>query len=199
MADPTRFTQHATHVIRQAELEARLLRARSVEAEHLLIALCAEDAGVGATVLHEDLRLDPEQIRSLVAEVSAKFSPAMAEANGDKPPRAPSFTDALYWAGQEALDAHHHYIGTEHLLLGLAASSDKPMREIFQRLNLRPEEIRAQVHGRVPEIPLQANRRARLKDRARTEFYHNFAYYIPQPIRKLFGRFLDSSQMPPLG
>ena len=199
MSDPTHFTQHATHAIQQSETEARRFRSRSIEVEHLFIALCATDAGVGAAVLHEDLQLEVEQVRAVVADVASKFSPIAADINSDRPTGSPSFKDALFWAGEEARYANHRYIDTAHLLLGLAASSDKPMREVFRRLNLDPSQIRAHIHERVPEIPLQVNQSARLKDRMRTEFYHNFAFYVPQPIRKLFGRWLDASRMPPLG
>jgi len=165
-----------------------------------LIALCAEDLGIGVAVLHEDFRLQLEQVRVAVAEIAAKFSSATANTNVElNVLDSYSFRDVLYWAGQEAIYANHRIIGTEHLLLGLTYTRDKALLEIFKRLNLSSEEIRAKVHARIPEISLEENQRGKLKDRIRTEFYHNFAYYIPQPIRKLFGRFLDSSKMPPLG
>jgi ATP-dependent Clp protease ATP-binding subunit ClpA len=198
MADPTHFTQHAAHVIHQAELEATLLHSRSIDAEHLLLALCEEQEGLGAAILHEDLHLETTHVRAIVHLVSGKFVTASAEGDA-KPATAASLSDALFWAAEEAQSANHHWIGTEHLLLGLAHTRDKVVLEIFKRLNLRPEEIRAKVHARVPEIPLQVNQRAKLKDRFWTEFYHNFTYYVPQPIRRLFGRFLDASKMPPLG
>ncbi len=198
MTAASRYTQHASHVIQQAEFEAKLLRSRSIEAEHLFLALCEAQEGVGAAVLHQDLHLETERVREVIKLVSAKFAPASAE-NDSQPTSATSLSDALFWTAEEARYANHHYMGTEHLLLGLTHAKDKPMHEIFKQLNLKPEEIRAKVHARVPEIPLQVNQSAKMKDRFRTEFYHNFAYYIPQPIRKLFGRYLDSSKMPPLG
>ena len=193
-----RYTKLADEALHRAQDEAQALRAQAVEPEHLFLALNGMTQGIAAQVLHQDLHLEAEQVNRVVAQVSAKFTPVPAPSE-TVPANASALDEALFRASQEARDAHHHWVGTEHLLLGLTALDDRPMREIFSRLNLAPADIRAQVHARVPEIPLRGNRRAKLKDRLRTEFYHNFAFYVPKPIRALFGRFLDSSKMPPLG
>jgi ATP-dependent Clp protease ATP-binding subunit ClpC len=45
-------------------------------------------------------------------------------------------------AGEEARARHHDYIGTEHLLLGLIAENDDPLRQVLRRLGLEAAAIR---------------------------------------------------------
>jgi len=49
----------------------------------------------------------------------------------------------------------HHYIGTEHLLLGLVRQSEGIAIDVLKRLNVSPEEVRRQTRRVLQESPVQ--------------------------------------------
>lgn len=51
----------------------------------------------------------------------------------------------LTLAQEEALRLNHHYIGTEHLLLGLADLDDSTAVRILKSLDVKPQKVRIQV------------------------------------------------------
>ncbi len=54
----------------------------------------------------------------------------------------PGTKQVLQLAVDEARRMGHHYIGTEHLLLGLVRQSDEVAIDVLKRLNVSPEEVR---------------------------------------------------------
>jgi hypothetical protein len=56
-------------------------------------------------------------------------------------------------AQDEALRLHHHYIGTEHLLLGLLRDSTSVGHKALDRLGVRLDDVRSEVVREVGEGP----------------------------------------------
>src|SRR5512138_2857434 len=54
----------------------------------------------------------------------------------------------------------HHYIGTEHLLLGLIRHPDGMAMDVFRELKISPDEVRRQTRRVLQENPLQSSRRS---------------------------------------
>jgi len=52
---------------------------------------------------------------------------------------------AVVFAQEEALDLHHHHIGTEHLLLGLLRDSTSVGHKALDRLGVHLDEVRSDV------------------------------------------------------
>jgi ATP-dependent Clp protease ATP-binding subunit ClpA len=52
---------------------------------------------------------------------------------------------AVVFAQEEALGLHHHYVGTEHLLLGLLRDSTSVGHQALDRLGVRLDEVRSEV------------------------------------------------------
>jgi ATP-dependent Clp protease ATP-binding subunit ClpC len=196
MSSELQWTQRAARVTAQSVTEAEQRRSNTINVEHLLIALIGEKEGAAAEVLRQVLPLEPQATVALIEKVCAPFS--RRETVEVKPELSPNVQIVLNLAHDEARKAGHGQIGVEHMLLGLVSVNDRVMQKILAEMKISPQAVRLKLHEQFPEISAQVNRRANLKDRFRTEFYHNFAYYIPQPIRKLFP-WLDSSKMPPLG
>jgi ATP-dependent Clp protease ATP-binding subunit ClpA len=71
-----RFVGEARAVATQAQQEARALGSRSVEAEHLLLALAGESGSAARDVLH-DAGLDPDAVR---AALDVDFAASLAYA-----------------------------------------------------------------------------------------------------------------------
>jgi ATP-dependent Clp protease ATP-binding subunit ClpC len=115
-----RFTNRARRVVVLAQEEARLLKHNYIGTEHLLLALVHEGQGVAARALAEFELPTLEQLRE---EVAKRVGTGSSAPSGHIPftPRAKK---VLELSLREALQLHHKYIGTEHILLGLLREGD---------------------------------------------------------------------------
>jgi hypothetical protein len=112
-----RFTDHARHAIVLAQEEARgeRLRHNYIGTEHLLLGLLGEPRGRGAQVLG-GLGMTLDGTRDDVrTRVGAGDGPAIT----GHIPFTPRAKKVLEFALREADQLNDHYIGTEHVLLGL--------------------------------------------------------------------------------
>ncbi len=135
-----RFTDRARRVVHLAEEEARLLRHDHVSAEHLLLGLLYEGQGVAASALNS-LGVSGEDVRGQVAEIigHGQSSPA------DAIPFTPQAKKVLELSLREALALGCHYIGTEHLLLGLLRDGEGIAAQVLTRLGADYARVREQV------------------------------------------------------
>ncbi len=138
MASMERFTQRARHVLALAHQEAERAQQGFIGTEHLLLGLLEEDGGVAGRVLRE-LGLEIERVREMIQRVSSP-----GEYDRGKIELAPDTQQVLEFAIDEAHKMGHHYIGTEHLLLGLVRSEGAAM-EVFKKLGVTPDQIRRQT------------------------------------------------------
>jgi ATP-dependent Clp protease ATP-binding subunit ClpC len=139
LAGMDRFTQRARRVLSLAAQEAERMRHNTIGTEHLLLGLIEEDGGVASRVLR-DLGLEVERVKELVEKLSD------TEAyRGGKIDLAPGTQQVLEYAIEEARRMGHHYIGTEHLLLGLVRHDDSVAMEVLRKLGVTPEQIRRQT------------------------------------------------------
>ena len=110
-----RFTDRARRAVVLAAEEARELCHDYVGPEHILLGIAHEGHGVGAMVL-TSLGISDEGIRRQIEETAGRGEHPLT---GHIP-----FTDrakkTLGLATRESLRLGHDYIGTEHLLLGIA-------------------------------------------------------------------------------
>jgi len=139
MAGMERFTQRARRVLSLAHQEAERARQNNIGTEHLLLGLMDEEGGVAGRVLRE-LGMTSERVREVVARVSGPavtFDPNRIEL-------APETQQVLEYAVEEARRLGHHYIGTEHILLGLVRVESTAM-EVLRRLGVTAEQIRRQT------------------------------------------------------
>jgi ATP-dependent Clp protease ATP-binding subunit ClpC len=104
----------------------------------MLLGLLEEDGGVAGRVLRE-LGLETGRVREMIQRVSGegRFEIGKIEL-------APDTQQVLEYAIEEARKMGHHYIGTEHLLLGLMRSEGAAM-EVLKKLGVTPEQVRRQT------------------------------------------------------
>jgi ATP-dependent Clp protease ATP-binding subunit ClpC len=133
-----RFTQRARHVLALAHQEAERAHQGFIGTEHLLLGLLEEDGGVAGRVLRE-LGLEIERVREMIQRVSSA-----GDYDSDKIELAADTQQVLEFAIDEAHKMGHHYIGTEHLLLGLVRSEGAAM-EVLKKLGVTPDQIRRQT------------------------------------------------------
>ena len=139
MAGMERFTQRARRVLSLAHQEAERARQNSIGTEHLLLGLMDEEGGVAGRVLRE-LGMTSDRVREVVGRISgsaANFDPNRIEL-------AAETQQVLEYAVEEARRLGHHYIGTEHILLGLVRIESTAM-EALRRLGVTPDQIRRQT------------------------------------------------------
>jgi ATP-dependent Clp protease ATP-binding subunit ClpC len=139
MAGMERFTQRARRVLSLAHQAAERAHHSQIGTEHLLIGLVEEEGGVAGRVLRE-MGLDVERVREMVNRLSSE---GRAE-TPDKIELAQETQQVLEYAIEEARRLGHHYIGTEHLLLGLVRSEGTAL-EVLRRLGVTPDDVRRQT------------------------------------------------------
>jgi ATP-dependent Clp protease ATP-binding subunit ClpC len=139
MAGMERFTQRARRVLSLAHQEAEHSRNNNIGTEHLLLGLMDEEGGVAGRVLRE-LGMTSDRVREVIRRVSSSsvsFDASRVELAGDT-------QQVLELAVEEARRLGHHYIGTEHILLGLVRVDGIAM-EVLRRLGVTPDQIRRQT------------------------------------------------------
>ncbi len=139
MAGMERFTQRARRVLSLAHQEAERMRHNYIGTEHLLLGLIREEGGVAGRVLRE-LGLEPERVQEIVERLTGT-----GQSRGGKLDLAPGTQQVLEYAVDEARRMGHHYIGTEHLLLGLVRYGEGVAMDVLRKLGVTPEQIRRQT------------------------------------------------------
>src|SRR5215472_8790400 len=107
-----RFTAYARHVVVLAQEEARRLQHNYIGTEHILLGLLDEPNGLAFRALQGfgmSLEGAREEVTAIVGRGSAALSGHI--------PFTPRAKKTLELSLREALQLHHNYIGTEHILL----------------------------------------------------------------------------------
>ena len=139
MSSMERFTQRARRVLSLAHQEAERMRQNYIGTEHLLLGLIREDGGVAGRVLRE-LGLEADRVQEIVERLTGSGT-----SPGGKIDLSPGTQQVLEFAVDEARRLGHHYIGTEHLLLGLIRYGEGVANDVLKKLGVTPEQIRKQT------------------------------------------------------
>ena len=108
-----KFSERARRVLSLANEEAQRFNHNYIGTEHILLGLVRETDGVAAKVL-SNLGVELNKVRSAVEFIIGKGERA---ATGEKG-LTPRTKKVVELAVDEARRLNHHYIGTEHLLIG---------------------------------------------------------------------------------
>lgn len=142
-----RFTQRARRVLSLAHEEAEKLQHNYIGTEHLLLGLIREEGGVAGRVLRE-LGLDPARVKEVVERLTG-----VGRHKGGRVELAPGTERVLQIAIEEATKMGRHYIGTEHLLLGLVHQDEGVGIDVLKRLGVTSEQVRRQTRRILQESP----------------------------------------------
>jgi ATP-dependent Clp protease ATP-binding subunit ClpC len=167
-----RFTQRARRVLSLAQEEAERLRSSYIGTEHLLIGLIREEGGVAGRVLRE-LGLEPRRVTDLVERMAGPGQ----RAPFSKIDLSPGTKRVLELSVDEARRMGHHYIGTEHILLGLVRQNEGIAIDVLRHFGITPEQVRRQVRQVLQESPLSARPK---KERAKTPLVDQLATDLTQ-------------------
>ena len=155
-----RLTDRARRVMDLAQDEARRLQHHYIGTEHLLLGLLGEGEGIAAQAL-QSLGIGLAAARQQVEQIVGRGQQAAPE----HIPFTPRAKKVLGLARREALQLGHHYIGTEHILLGLIREGDGVAAQALAALGAELNPVRQQVirllHGTQGTDELAGGRGAR--------------------------------------
>jgi ATP-dependent Clp protease ATP-binding subunit ClpC len=136
------FTDRARRVVVLAQDEARLLNHNYLGTEHLLLGLIREGEGEGVAVRAlESLGISLGAVRAQVQESIGQGQSAPTS-HISFTPRAKKVLELSF---REALQLHHNYIGTEHLLLGLIGEGEGVAAQVLMQLGADLSRVRQRV------------------------------------------------------
>jgi hypothetical protein len=135
-----KFTERARKVLRLAQEEAQRFNHNYIGTEHLLLGLVREGEGVAAKVLN-NLGVELSNVRSSVELIIGRGDRIVLGEIG----LTPRAKKVIELAVDEARRLNHHYIGTEHILLGLLREGEGIAAGVLKDLGLSLEKIRTQT------------------------------------------------------
>lgn len=135
-----KFTERARKVLSLAQEEAQRFNHNYIGTEHLLLGLVREGEGVAAKVL-SNLGVELNKVRSAVEAIIGRGDRLVLGEIGLTPPAK----KAVELAVDESRRLNHHYIGTEHLLLGLVRENSGVAAGVLQSLGVDLEKVRTQT------------------------------------------------------
>jgi ATP-dependent Clp protease ATP-binding subunit ClpA len=147
-----RFTAYARRAVVMAQEEAREMNHNYIGTEHILLALLRQPDGLpnqvdgGASGILGEFGMTLDGVRQ---EVLDKVGAGAGKRLSGHIPFTPRAKKVLELSLREALQLHHHYIGTEHILLGLIRE-DKGVAAQIMREHADLLAIRAAVLDHVP-------------------------------------------------
>jgi ATP-dependent Clp protease ATP-binding subunit ClpC len=136
----SKFTKRAKQVLQLAHEEARSFNHPYIGTEHILLGLIRESEGIAARVL-DDLGVKLAQARSAV-EFIVGMGEGTPSTDQELTARAQK---VIKFAIEEATRLNHHYIGTEHLLLGLVRNGEGVATGVLDIMGVSLEQVRNQV------------------------------------------------------
>lgn len=135
-----KFTERARKVLSLAQEEAQRFNHNYIGPEHLLLGLTRMDDCTAAKVLR-NLGVDLGKVRSKVEFIINRGDRIVLGDIG-LTPRAKKVVEL---AVDEARRLNHHYIGTEHVLLGLVREGEGVAADVLESLGVSLEKVRAQI------------------------------------------------------
>ena len=135
-----KFTERARKVLSLAQDEAQRFNHNYIGTEHLLLGLVREGDGVAAKVL-ANLGVELQKVRSAVEFIIGRGDRIVLGEIG----LTPRSKKVIELAVDEARRLNHHYIGTEHLLLGLVREGEGIAAGVLESLGVNLEKVRTQT------------------------------------------------------
>ncbi len=135
-----KFTERARKVLSLAQEEAQRFNHNYIGTEHLLLGLVREGDGVAAKVL-ANLGVELQKVRSAVEFIIGRGDRIVLGEIG----LTPRSKKVIELAVDEARRLNHHYIGTEHLLLGLVREGEGIAAGVLESLGINLEKVRIET------------------------------------------------------
>ena len=135
-----KFSERARRVLSLAQEEAQKFNHNYIGTEHILLGLVRETDGVAARVL-SSLGVELQKVRSAVEFIIGRGERATPGEIG----LTPRAKKVIELAVDEARRLNHHYIGTEHLLIGLMREGEGVAAGVLESLEVNLDKIREET------------------------------------------------------
>ncbi len=135
-----KFTERARKVLALSQEEAQRLQHNYIGTEHLLLGLVREGEGVAAKVLL-NLGVQLDAIRQSVEFTIGRGDQSVPGSIGLTPRAKKVIELAVY----EARNMNHHYIGTEHILLGLVREGEGIAAMALESMGVQLKRVREET------------------------------------------------------
>ena len=135
-----KFSERARRVLSLAQEEAQRFNHNYIGTEHILLGLVRETDGVAARVL-SSLNVELSKVRSAVEFIIGR---------GERPSPGdigltPRAKKVIELAVDEARRLSHHYIGTEHLLIGIMREGEGVAAGVLESLGVSLDKVRTET------------------------------------------------------
>ncbi len=135
-----KFTERARKVLSLAQEEAQRFQHNYIGTEHLLLALLHENKGVAVEVLG-NLEIDTNEIRETIEAIIDKGDRILLDEIGF----TPRSKKVIELAKDEAQSMKHHYVGIEHLLLGIVREGEGIAAGVLEQMGVTMERVRTET------------------------------------------------------
>jgi excisionase family DNA binding protein len=136
-----KFTDQARRVLSQANEEAHRYNHTGIGTEHVLLAIMSEDEGIAVKALAQ-LQVQPGEVR---AQIETLHPAGEQPTGGSQLGVTQQGKESIELAVQEARSFGHHYIGAEHLLLGLLREEKGSGGKVLRKSGMTVEKAREVV------------------------------------------------------
>ncbi len=138
----TKFTEQALHALAFADEEAAQFNHNYIGTEHLLLGLLREEDGIAFRVLRE-VGIKLQKVRSAVEFIIGKATAQPPSTERGLTPRAQVVVTLAVSEGWRT--STEHYVGTEHILLGLIREGEGIAPKVMEKLGVALEQVRSLV------------------------------------------------------
>ena len=135
-----KFSERARRVLSLAQEEAQQFNHNYIGTEHILLGLVRETDGVAARVL-SNLGVKSGKVRSAVEFIIGKGEKTDSSEIG----LTQRAKKVIELAVDEARRLNHHYIGTEHILIGLMREGEGIASGVLESLDISLDKIRTET------------------------------------------------------
>lgn len=135
-----KFTDHARKALSLAQEEAQQLGHNYIGTEHLLLGLVGQEESVAVVVLR-NMGVSRDRVRDSIIHIIGRNDRFVLGEAGLTPRAKKVFQLAV----DEARRMNHHYIGTEHILLGLVREGEGVAAKVLERFGLKLSAVRAET------------------------------------------------------
>ena len=151
-----KFTERAKKVLNQSAKEARELGTDNVDTEHILLGILSDKTSVAFKVL-SSFQIDSDRIReSVLSSTDSQDSErGDKEKNKNESGFSESAQEAIAAAALQAYLWGSAYVGTEHLLCGLAKTPSGLACHILRSWGITYDSLKTRVENYTPIQPQQ--------------------------------------------
>ncbi|MBI2171779.1 MAG: ATP-dependent Clp protease ATP-binding subunit [Chloroflexi bacterium] len=174
-----KFSERARRVLSLAQEEAQRFNHNYIGTEHILLGLVRETDGVAARVL-TNLSVELSKVRSAVEFIIGRGERRPAPGEIGLTPRAKKVIEL---AVDEARRLNHHYIGTEHLLIGLMREGEGVAAGVLESLGVSLEKVRTETNRILSQNVAQSGQHPQGRSASRTPTLDQLGIDLTQMAR----------------